>query len=249
MSKYLGPDDLADELKELRRRLHILETSPQSQQTSITAGAFKVRDETGALVASLGLQDDGEYGLTFFDASGNEVVRLGQLGAGAHGFRIRDVLSGADIFAVNEDDGQTAPWPLFNWVQNPGVLIDANGRATTTSATYDAMYRSNSVSTNSDFVHGTFLIVAGASTVSYKVTAMEVDETTNIGPETDCIEVTGLTGTVTPTFDFAIPTAAMANPATGVRGKRVNLNFYVKRTAGATTISVAPLVNGRLMTS
>lgn len=68
------PEDIADYINSLERRIRALETAPRATNTSIKDGAFTVLDAAGTPRARLGLLSDGvSYGIEVDDAAGTPI--------------------------------------------------------------------------------------------------------------------------------------------------------------------------------
>ena len=94
MSQPLLDDSILSRIAGLERRLVALERSPQLTQSSIKDGALTIFDASEQPIVVLGRQADGRYGLRVNNASGSEVLRLGEVAAATYGLDAKDPATG-----------------------------------------------------------------------------------------------------------------------------------------------------------
>lgn len=238
MPEFLGPESFAAELAELRRRLHALETAPQSNRSMLTNGSFAIRTGVDPNVL-VSMDVDGEAddaAFRVFDSSGSavQVIYIGTTGDGIAGYAeiLNDDRSTA-VFVARSDQGIVRPVLMSPWQKSSQVPEDANGNATTTSGTYTDLFVSY-LNASTHVNHQWWIDLGGGVTsVAFKLTAVEVGGS----PETTVYEQTGITADGFITQSTALP----AGIATGdLPGRFLELKAYLRITGGAGTAGLAP---------
>lgn len=80
MADPLLPSNIADELREMRRRLERLEMAGRLTSASMTDGALRILDETGATRVVFGRDTDGGYGLSVYNENGRTIFKVNESG-------------------------------------------------------------------------------------------------------------------------------------------------------------------------
>lgn len=87
-----GPGDIIDQIKDLQKRIQILETNPRISNSSIDyngldvlQGNIRIVDASGNIRIKMGKLDDGSYDITAYDQMpSTDTVNLAQLAFGQH---------------------------------------------------------------------------------------------------------------------------------------------------------------------
>jgi hypothetical protein len=234
---------LAQIIDDLSRRIAALETAPRASNTSVRNGLFQILDDSGNPVVELGKRPTGEVGLFVYAAGADPVVELGQRLGGDVGLFIYSS-DGRPMFEVDNLGGQSTPIIPATWLGNPGEGTDANGRKTTTSATYSDMWRLYKMfAFGAQFGFNFNLSIPGGTTVDVQVTAVEVGG----GSPVPIWSSTGLGSGTTQVLSVAtIPSSATISGTDSPLGRYFNLNFQMRRTAGAGTPACAPIEQSRI---
>jgi uracil-DNA glycosylase len=84
MPVILQPDDPWEQLKELRRRIERLESSPRLTNSSLKEGSTTILDASGNQRVLIGKDpSDSSYGVKIYDAFGNPLLKLVEITVGA----------------------------------------------------------------------------------------------------------------------------------------------------------------------
>ena len=238
MPEYMGPDDMAAELADLRRRLHALETAPQTNRALLVDGQFGIRTSVDPNVL-VSMDIDGEANdaaFRVYDVTGSntQVIYIGTTGDGVAG--IMDVMNDdrtQRVLLARSDQGMVRPRPVSHWQKSAGIAEDAFGFVTTTSGTYAELfvtYLNASTHVNHQWVWD---IGGGVTSAAFKLTAHEVGG----GPETTVYEETGITVDGGTSQNTALP----AGIATGdLPGRFLEMKAYLRVSGGAGTVGLAP---------
>lgn len=226
-------DRLVEEVIDLRRRVHALETAPRVGYTSARGAGTRWYPESGNLpYLYIGdLAGDGEVGLWIVDGDGNYKLFIGTVNGDAAAI----VYSPGGQAQLHVDDGEMiAPRLPAAWVRGTNVTADASGRPTTTSATYVELWRSlvwcgrASLNTYID-------VYNAASTSSVKIVATEFG---TAHADVTVVEQTGLTGTALVFGPWTVPNIGGSSPM----GRLLDVRIHARRTAGGDAIAVAPRI-------
>lgn len=241
MAKYEGPDDMAAELADLRRRLHALETAPQSNTVSLLDGTFRFRTASNENVQVLtGIDAEGDdIGFwSFVDNGGDPAVRA-FLGTGSDGLDGNIAIWNRDgrliLYALSAT-GMFRPVVPCSWVKNPAVSVDSLGNPRTASASYDTMWRSH-LNCSTHVNHSWAIdLQAGVTAVAFKLTGQD---SFHSGVETTIYEQTGIVADTTFIRSDTIP--ALAADGLSIIGEFIELRAYLRITGGAGFATLAPL--------
>lgn len=241
MPEFLGPESMASELGDLRRRLHALETAPQSNIVSLLDGQFLFRtasdENVQALMGTDGEGDDIGF-WAFVEHAGAAAVRC-YVGTGSDGLdglisaRNRD---GRLIFYALSATGLERPVVPCPWVKNPAVPADSRGNASTASGSYDTLWRSYLNCSTHVYHRWAIDLQAGVTAVAFKLTGQD---TFNGGVETTIYEQTGITADGNIEQSTALP--ALAADGLSVVGELIELRAYLRITGGAGNATLAPI--------
>lgn len=220
MPEINRPDDLAAELADMRRRLEALETGQRATKTSIRNGLLRILDTDGSAVVEVGKRSDGLVGLFVYSSSG------------------------LPMFAADNDGGVSTPVYPLSWLGNPAEPIDSNGRKTTTSATFSALWRTYKAFAFGDqFGYNFNFSVPSGTTGDWQLTAVEV------GGSSPAVVAsgTGLTNTVVNVAAIVtLPPSATISGTDAVLGRYFNFQLEMRRTAGAGVVAAMPIEQARI---
>lgn len=238
MPEQALPDSLAARLAELERRLLALETAPQSNRINLLDGNLRFRLSTDENVSAL-MGTDGEgndIGFWTVDSEGQVRAYVGTGTDGADGLISLRNNDGRSILYALSSTGLVRPRVPVPWTKNPGVPVDANGRATTTSGTYDTLYRSYLNCAPKIYHRWSVTVGGGVTSCAFKLTGQDLF---NGGTETTIYEETGITASKNIDRSDSIP--ALAANGLDIIGELIVVTAYLRVTGGAGTIALAPI--------
>jgi hypothetical protein len=235
------PDSVMSVLADLQRRLEALETGQRAKRTSVRGGLLRVLDLDGNLVGEFGRRDDGQVGLYIYDDTGAQVVALGEIGAGEYGIDIAS--GGRSMLRADSTGGMSIPVFPLSWIGNPAEPVDGNGRKTTTSATFSALWRSHRAFAFGDqFGYNFNFVCAGGTTGDWQITCVEIGGSSPVVIASGA----GLTGSSNALGIVTIPPSATISGTDAVLGRNFNFQLEMRRTAGAGTVAAAPIEQSRV---
>jgi len=212
------PHELGDEIRELKRRLAALERSPQVLNAAIEGGALRILDASGNEIVSLGEYATGYHGLRVMDTSGNEILVVGEyLGASADevGLRVRNA-AGYSVAKFADGKGVGIPQRSHPWRLGPaGALFS------TTSASFVKVYDARIWALDADAMQSSLLVTLNAADTAELYVKIEGST------QTDTVSMPGSTRTqwtVDLKWDHAHTLGA--GP--------FNIGVYARRSAGST---------------
>jgi len=233
---------MAAELADLKRRLHALETAPQSNIVSLLDGQFRFRTVSNENVQTLmGTDIEGDdIGFWTFVDDGGDLAMRAYLGTGSNGLDGHLAINNRDgrgiIYALSVTGLQRPVIPC-PWVKNPPTAIDTTtGSARTASASYDTMYRTYLNCQTHVYHRWSIDLQAGVTSVAFKLTGQD---TFNGGIETTIYEQTGITADGNIEQNTALP--ALAADGLSIVGEVIELRAYLRITGGAGNATLAPL--------
>jgi len=237
--EYLGPDDLAAELADLRRRLHALETAPQSNIVSVTDGQFQFRTASSPNVQAVMGTDAEGNDIGFWasvDDGGVPAIRA-YVGTGSDGLdglvSVRNRDHRHVLYALSQY-GLVRPVVIVPWVKNPTIPVDVNGSPITASGTYVAMWRSYLNCSTHVYHRWLIDLQAGVTSVAFKLTGTDWFHG---GVETTIYEQTGITGDLG--IDRSDPMPALAADGLDQVGELIEVRGYLRITGCAGNAALA----------
>ena len=242
MPEYLGPDDMAAELADLRRRLHALETAPQSNIVSLLDGQFRFRTSLNENVqAFMSVDSEGDdIGFWSYVDDGGTAAERAYLGTATDGLDARLVIYNRDgrrVLDAISAAGLQRPVVPVPWVKNPAAPVDATtGSARTSSASYDTLYRSYLNCSTHVYHRWAIDLQAGVTAVAFKLTGQD---TFNGGVETTIYEQTGITADGNIEQNTALP--VLAADGLSIVGEVIEVRAYLRITGGAGNATLAPI--------
>jgi len=229
---------MAAELADLRRRLHALETAPQSNMVILSDGNFILRtsSDPNVLVSMAVDQELNDAAFRVYDdlGSGTEVIYIGTTGDGAIGLlSVENVDRSQRVFLARSDQGLVRPILASTWQKTAQVPEDANGNATTTSGTYTELWVT--LMNSSTHVNHQWWVDLGAGVTSaaFKLTALEA----GFGSETTVHEQTGI---VADGFIQQISVMPAGIAAGSLPGRFLEMKAYLRVSGGAGTVGLSP---------
>jgi len=246
MPEYQGPDSMAAEFADLRRRLHALETAPQSNVATLENGNFTIRTSTDPnVLASISVDDaNNDAAFRVYDASGTVVIYSGTINDGDDGYlAVENGDRSESVLEVRSDLGMVRPVIPVVWQMSYATLKDSIGHPyTDLNGTYEELWNGwVNCSTHLFYEFGVNL-QGGVTEAAFKITAQDYFGIYGALGEKTIHEQTGITVDTTISRNDPIPTTTVAGGV--VAGKFLLLRVYAKVAldAGSPVLSVAPWI-------
>lgn len=206
------PSDLMDTIRDLQRRLERVELSSRLTSASMKNGTIRILDGAGAERVILGLDADGDYGLTIKNATGRVVFHSGNLGT-------------------------TVPTQYLTGFQNAG-LVPGTALASTASATFTELLRVDVYAT-APTIRYDFMGLLSTGTVEHQITLQEAgasgSPTVVAGPWSSTVGTQRV-------GSFTIPAAALiSGTGTDPAGRKFVLRVEGRSVSGGGLAYAAPI--------
>ena len=106
MTIYNTPEDLLEEIRELRGRIERLERAPRAGSTSVDTGTWQIKNAAGTILGYIGVQPQGDIGVSFYRSSGKKALEIAGLFNGDDQLfrlynRAGEVIGGDQAFSNN----------------------------------------------------------------------------------------------------------------------------------------------------
>lgn len=236
---------MAEQLRDLDRRLRALETGQRGPSTSIQGGAMRVLTadaEHPSLSYGSAFEGSDDIALVVTNEDGTPCIEIGTSGGRARVVLINPDNTGA---VVAYTDGQLqAPLPACSWQRFVGAPMDAVGMSTTNSATYvDLWYAA--LALGDDQIHGAIDVVPdGGVTGDVKIVAQVaagvlITAKSPNGTPQQVVEQTGINTSTVVTGPWTVPETIWI-PTSSPAGALTLFTIQARVTAGAGSIHVAP---------
>lgn len=237
-------DRLADVIADLRRRVRALETAPRAGLTSIRHGNTRwyAGDDAEAsiLVGSSG-DDAVVEGVT---SDGEVRAYFGTIGGAS------DVVLYLDnpdksgrAFTWSANLGLVGPYCGAAWCRNPSQAMDSYGRSTTTSGSYEVMWRTTAYCSADEINVAYHAVRGGATSIQVKLTAevyLSAGHTAVADGEQTVFERTISDDSISYENTETVPTSIW-DPASSPIGTLIRYTLYGRVASGAGTMELAPI--------
>lgn len=236
---------LAFHIKELETRLRRLETSPRAFKTSVRDGwlrFFPADDDDSIPWLYIGnsTPSGGEAGSDVGMFVNDELAGETYIGTTEGIPRIYQFNSDRGIIALDVQQGQfVRPQFVAPWCPDPVNTVDANGRPSTTSSSYDILLRTWMPATGRNVGAQIYCALgAGVTSMDVRIQARKADTSDAF---VTVVEQTGITSSsVAVVGNWEIPTDI--NSGAIVVGLLVELVVAARVAAGTGTVAVAPVI-------
>lgn len=231
--------DIAKWMRDVDNQLRKLATAARANKTDVRNGFTSWKTSTGdspRVTIGADAEDDDVAIWCYPSGAGGGNMYFGTSDSGASAqFRVSNPDGGDRVLNVYRGRMYN-PLIATAWQQHTNVIIDNRGRPTTTSGTYDTLWRAFLPCTSGGIFTQVDVFPGIGQTCDVRIAARQAG---TVDSFVQVADVTGLTSTGALAGAWAIPDSVVS-PARSPIGVLLELVVQVRRTAGSDPIAVAP---------